>query len=81
MPWKRTAQDLPRTNTNNQSPKQPVTLGSTKKAGTEVRRLGNSLAVQWLRLCTSTSRGTGLLPGQGTKILQAVRHGQKINKT
>lgn len=42
MSWKRTTQDLPRTNPNNQSPKQPVTLGSTKKAGTEVRRLGTS---------------------------------------
>ena len=27
-----------------------------------------SLAVQWLRLCTSNAGGTGLIPGQGTKI-------------
>ena len=33
-----------------------------------------SLAVQWLRLHTSNARGTGLIPGQGTKILQAT-HG------
>ena len=30
-----------------------------------------SLAVQWLRLHTSNARGAGLIPGQGTKILQA----------
>ena len=33
-----------------------------------------SLAVQWLRPHTSNTRGTGLIPGQGTKILQAT-HG------
>ena len=33
-----------------------------------------SLAVQWLRLHTSNARGTGLIPGQVTKILQAT-HG------
>ena len=27
--------------------------------------------VQWLRLCASIAGGTGLIPGQGTKILQA----------
>ena len=27
-----------------------------------------SLVVQWLRLCTSTAGGEGLIPGQGTKI-------------
>ena len=33
---------------------------------------GTSLVVQWLRLCISTTVGLGLIPGQGTKILQAV---------
>ena len=33
---------------------------------------GNSLAVQWLNLCTSTAGGLGSIPGQGTKILKAV---------
>ena len=33
-----------------------------------------SLVVQWLGLYASTARGTGLIPGQGTKILQAT-HG------
>ena len=34
--------------------------------------LGNSLAVQWLELCTFTAKGLSSIPGQGTKILQAV---------
>ena len=33
-----------------------------------------SLAVQWWRLCAG---GMGLIPGQGTKILQAVQCRQK----
>ena len=33
---------------------------------------GTSLAVQWLKLRTSTPGGVGLIPGQGTKILHAV---------
>ena len=38
---------------------------------------GNSHAVLWLRLCTSTSGVMSFIPGQGTKILHAVRHSQK----
>ena len=35
-----------------------------------------SLAVHWLRLCTSNAGGTGLIPGWGTKIPHAHRpHG------
>ena len=34
--------------------------------------LGNSLAVQWLELCTFTAKGLSSIPGQGTKILQAM---------
>ena len=30
--------------------------------------LGNSLAVQWLGLCTFTAGGMDSIPGQGTKI-------------
>ena len=33
---------------------------------------GNSLAVQWLGLC-----GPGSIPGQGSKIAQAMLHSQK----
>ena len=40
---------------------------------------GNSLAVQWLGLLASTAGGWGLIPGQGTKILQATWPGQKNN--
>ena len=39
--------------------------------------IGNSLAFQWLELCASTAEVTGLIPGQGTKILQIVWHRQK----
>ena len=37
----------------------------------------NSLSVQWLGLHAPTAGGMGSIPGQGTKILQAVQHGQK----
>ena len=40
---------------------------------------GNSLVVQWLRLDTLTDR-SGSMPGQGTKIPQALRHGKKKQK-
>ena len=42
-----------------------------------VHHAGTSLSVQWLRLQASTAGGTGLIPGQGTKILQAVRPKKK----
>ena len=34
--------------------------------------IGTSLAVQWLRLCTSTAGGSGSIPGWGTRIPHAV---------
>ena len=33
--------------------------------------------VQWLGHCASIAGGTGSIPGQGTKILYAMWHGQK----
>ena len=39
-----------------------------------------SLVVLWLGLCTSTAEGMGSIPGQGTKILHAVRDDQKKKK-
>ena len=39
--------------------------------------MGTSLAVQWLRLCASTARGTGSITGQGTKISHAMQRGLK----
>ena len=41
---------------------------------------GNSLTVQWLGLSPFTTEGWNSIPGQGTKILYAVRHGQNSNK-
>ena len=38
---------------------------------------GNSLAVQWLGLCTSTAGGMGPIPSQGTKIPHEMQCGQK----
>ena len=42
---------------------------------------GTSLAVQQLGLHASTAGGTGLIPGQGTKIAHAPRCGPKQTKT
>ena len=41
---------------------------------------GTSLAVQWLGLCAFTSEVAGSILAWGTKILQAVRCGQKKKK-
>ena len=42
---------------------------------------GTSLAIQWLRHCTSEAGGVGLIPDPGAKISHAVSHGQiKINQ-
>jgi len=41
---------------------------------------GTSLAVQWLRICTSIAGSTGSIPGQGTKIPHALWSSQNINK-
>ena len=42
--------------------------------------VGTSLAVQWLKVCTSTAGDRGSIPDQGTKIPHAVWHAQNINK-
>ena len=44
------------------------------------RNQGTSLAVQWLRFCTSNTGGTGSKPGRGTKIPHLAWSGQKIKK-
>lgn len=41
------------------------------------KQTGPSLAVQWLRLGTSTAAGEGSIPGLGITILCAWRHGQQ----
>ena len=43
----------------------------------KVTTSGTSLAVQWLVISPSSAEGTGLIPGQGTKI----PHGQQTSKT
>ena len=46
-----------------------------------IRRItGNSLAVQWLGLCTSTSGATGSIPGRRAKIPHAVQCAPKKRK-
>ena len=40
---------------------------------------GLPLVVQWLRLCALNAGGTGSIPGQGPKILHAVRCSKKQN--
>ena len=39
-----------------------------------------SLAIQWLRFCTSKAGDAGSIPGQGTKISHAGQHGQEKKK-
>ena len=46
----------------------------------KITKIGNSLGVQWLGPSTFTAVGPGSIPGQRTRILQGVRHGQKKKK-
>ena len=39
-----------------------------------------SWVIQWLRLHAANAGGRGLNPGQRTKILNDMQHGQKIKK-
>ena len=43
-------------------------------------RRGTSVAAGWLRLCASTTRGPGSIPGRRTKIPQATRQKKKIKR-
>ena len=52
-------------------------LGQKKDVLHKLKIWGNSLEVQRLGLSTSTAGGSGLIPGWGTKILQAT---QQIKK-
>ena len=53
-------------------------VGLNLEASTRQER-GNSLVVQWLGLRAVTADGPGLIPGQGTKILQAMWCGRIKN--
>ena len=44
-----------------------------------IYNFGNSLVVQWLGLCALTAEGLGSIPGQETKIPQAIQCSQKQN--
>ena len=55
-------------------------ISSAKTRMSEKEQRGNSLVVQWLGLSTFTAEGLGSIPGQGTKIPQAARHGQGKKK-
>ena len=57
---------------------QSLFMGPAKTNLPQNEPLGTSLVVQWLRLCASTSWGTGLIPGWGTKIPHAERCSQKL---
>ena len=43
----------------------------TEQQQNNVHALGNSLKVQWLRLCSFPARGLGLKPGWRTEVPQA----------
>ena len=44
---------------------------------TQSNDLGDFPGGLGVKVCTPNSRGTGLIPGQGTKIPHATWHGQK----
>ena len=46
----------------------------------KICNLQNSLAVQWLGPCASTSGDPGSMPGQENKIPHATKRGQKKKK-
>ena len=55
-----------------------LTIGNLGSVVTKFKReLGTCLAVQWLRLCTSTAGGMGSVPDRGAKIPHAAWGGQK----
>ena len=56
-----------------QSP-EPVVKGIRNK----VQRR-DFLGLKWVRLHASTAGGVGSIPGQGTKIPQAMQCGQEVN--
>ena len=66
-----------------------MAMSNCRRANPKRRHLrrvgfGTSPVAQWLRLHTSTAQGTGLIPGQGIKILHAAhttkRKGQGFYK-
>ena len=58
--------------TNLSSPVASPSLWSPGDTGWKGLPLGTSLVVQWLRLCSASAGGVGLVPGRGTKIPHAM---------
>ena len=54
-------------------------IGAYLDAGSQWTYRGSSLAVQWLGLGSLTVWVQGLIPGWGTKIVQAIPHSPKQN--
>ena len=46
----------------------------------KIIKIGTSLVVQWLIVCSSSAEGTGLIPGRGPKIPHAAWHGKRRQK-
>ena len=59
---------------------RPIDRGEVAGDASQDNETETSLAVQWLGLGTLTAEDPGLIPGQGTKILQAVNCSQKKKK-
>ena len=47
-------------------------IENTEKSSLRLLIHGTSLVIQWLRFSASNAESVGLIPGQGTKIPQAV---------
>ena len=62
-----------------ETPATQRNLGDTALG--ERSRLRKTPCLQWLRLHAPSAGGTGLIPGQGTKIPRATQWGQKKKKT
>ena len=58
----------------------PPQLSSIRSQRLGSPALGNALAIQGLGLCTLTDKDQGSTPGLGTKMPQAMLHGQKEKK-
>ena len=64
--------DAPSSSRSPGAPRLSVALDRLRNASG-----GTSLVGQWLKVCFSTTGGTGSIPGQETKILHAVQHSGK----
>ena len=76
-PWTAAYQAPPSMGFSRQEYWSGLPLPSLKEPSSSIKRsLGASLAVQWLRLCTSSAGYAGLIPGQGSRIPHMAHHGR-----